>query len=104
MDSRRENFNLSKEYYPKVSVIDIITAPEIEMLIIFNENKYNEFKKSKMKPSEFCKTELKLSKVKNYDFVKDYFSDIDKLLKSIHEYRSVSNIKRGEYTLFDLLK
>ena len=35
LDSRRENY-----------VINVITAPEIEMLIIFNEDKYKEFKKS----------------------------------------------------------
>ena len=104
LDSRKENFKLSKAYVDKVGVIDIITAPEIEMLIIFNEDKYNDFKKSKMKPSEFCKTKLKFSKVKNYDFVKDYFSDTDKLLKSIRKYRKDSNIKKGEYSLSDLLK
>lgn len=105
LDSRKENFKLSKAYVDKIAVIDVITAPEIEMLIIFNENKYVEFKKSKMKPSEFCKTKLKFKKiVKTYDFVKDYFSDIDKLLKSIAEYRRVSKIPKGENTLFDLLK
>ncbi len=104
LDSRKENFKLSKAYKNKISVIDIITAPEIEMLIIFNEGKYEEFKKSKMKPSEFCKIILKLSSVKNYKFVKDYFSNTDKLLKSIHEYKRVSNIQKGEHTLFDLLK
>ncbi len=57
-----------------------------------------------MKPSEFCKTVLKFSSVKSYDFVKDYFSDTDKLLESIREYRRVSNIPKGENTLFDLLK
>ncbi len=104
LDSRKENFKLSKAYVDKVAVINVITAPEIEMLIIFNEDKYEEFKKSKMKPSEFCKIKLKLKSVKTHEFVKNYFSDIDKLLKSIHEYRRVSNIKRHEYTLFDLLK
>ena len=104
LDSRKENFKLSKTYAAKVAVIDVITAPEIEMLIIFNENKYKKFKKSKMKPNEFCKIKLKLKSIKNYEFVKDYFSDIKKLLKSIHEYRRVSNIPRHEYTLFDLLK
>jgi len=104
LDSRSESFRLSKAYVDKVSVIDIITAPEIEMLIICSEGKYKEFKKSKMKPSEFCKIALKFSSVKSYDFVKDYFSDTDKLIKSIHEYRRVSNIKRGEITLSDLLK
>ena len=104
LDSRKENFNLSKAYKDKVAVIDVITAPEIEMLIIFNEDKYEDFKKSKMKPSEFCKIKLKFKRVKNYTFVKDYFSVTNKLFKSIHEYRRVSNIKKGEYTLFDLLK
>ena len=37
LDSRRENFKLSKAYESKVDVINIITAPEIEMLIILNE-------------------------------------------------------------------
>ena len=34
LDSRRENFKLSKAYEQKVDVINVITAPEIEMLII----------------------------------------------------------------------
>ena len=53
LDSRRENFKLSKAYANKVDVINVITAPEIEMLIIFNEDKYKEFKKSGKKPSSF---------------------------------------------------
>jgi len=69
LDSRRENFKLSKAYAKKISVINIITAPEIEMLIIFNENKYNDFKKSKMKPSDFCKIKLHFKQVKSSDFV-----------------------------------
>ena len=103
LDSRRTNFKLSKAYVDKISVIDIVTAPEIEMLIIFNENKYSEFKTSKMKPSDFCKIKLKLSNVKNYAFVKEYFKDIDNLINSIIEYRRVSKIKDEEYTLSDLL-
>lgn len=104
LDSRKENFNLSKAYKDKVDVINIITAPEIEMLIICNEDKYGEFKKYGMKPSDFCKIKLKFSNVKSYDFVKGYFSDIDKLLSSINEYKRVSNIPKREDTLFDLLK
>lgn len=50
LDSRRENFKLSKAYEHKVDVINVITAPEVEMLIIFNENKYKEFKKSGKNP------------------------------------------------------
>ena len=36
--------------------------------------------------------------------IKNYFKDVDKLLMSIHEYRRLSNIPKGEYTLNDLLK
>lgn len=105
LDSRNEKFKLNKPYKEKISVIDIITAPEIEMLIIISEGKYNDFKKSKKKPSDFCKMDLRYgSVIKSYDFVKDYFNDIDKLISSISEYKRVSKIDKKEHTLFDLLK
>ena len=40
LDSRRENFKISKIYQNKVEVINVITAPEIEMLIL-NYSQYN---------------------------------------------------------------
>jgi len=104
LDSRRENFKLSKAYESKVDVINIITAPEIEMLIIFSEDKYNEFKKSGKKPSIFCKEDLKMSSVKSYDFVKKYFENPEILVKAIKKYNEISKIRKGEYTLLDLLK
>ena len=45
IDSRSEQFNLSKAYKDKVKLITIITAPEIEMLIILSENKKKEYDK-----------------------------------------------------------
>lgn len=51
LDSRRENFKISKAYQHKIDVINVITAPEIEMLIVFAEDQYKEFKKSGKKPS-----------------------------------------------------
>ena len=104
LDSRRENFKLSKAYEYIVDVINVITAPEIEMLIIFNEYKYKEFKKSGMKPSEFCKDKLKMTDVKSYRFVKAYFSDSELLVAAIRKYHETSKIRKGEYTLLDLLK
>lgn len=104
LDSRRENFKLSKAYENKVDVINVITAPEIEMLIIFHENQYNEFKKSQKKPSEFCKEDLKMPDVKSYSFVKDYFSNPEVLVAAIKKYHEMSRIPKGEYTLLDLLK
>ncbi len=104
LDSRREQFKLSKAYEHKIDVINIITAPEIEMLVILNEGKYEDFKKSGKKPSDFCKTDLKYPNVKNTDFVRQYFSNTDNLLTAIREYKRVSRIPNGEYTLSDLLK
>ena len=105
LDSRKERFKMSPAYADKIGeIVNIITAPEIEMLIILNEGKYTEYKKSCKKPSDFCKTELKLPKVKNYNFVKQYFGNVNTLINAICEYKRVSNIPQGEYTLMDILK
>ena len=103
LDSRRENFKISKAYVHKVDVINVVTAPEIEMLIIINEDKYKEFKKFGKKPSDFCKEKLKMTNVKSYHFVKEYFSDPNILVAAIKKYHEVSKIHKGEYTLLDLL-
>lgn len=104
LDSRREDFRLSKAYAKKIDVINVITAPEIEMLIIHNENVYEQFKHSGKKPSEFCKVNLKMKDVKTYDFVKDYFSNPQLLVRAIQRYKKIAKIPKGEYTLSDLLK
>ncbi len=103
LDSRREDFKLDKAYENKIDVINVITAPEIEMLIIHNERAYSDFKRSGKKPSEFCKADLHMHDVKSYDFVKNYFSNPTKLVKAIKEYRRTANIPKGEYSLADLL-
>ena len=104
LDSRREQFNLSKAYANKIEVINVITAPEIEMLIIFTEDQYTAYKKSKMKPSDFCKSCLHHKDVKSTDFVKAYFSNVDTLISALKEYKRVSDVRRDEYALADLLK
>ncbi len=105
LDSRTEKFSLSKAYQHKVHrVYDIITPPEIEMLVIHSKNQYDAFKKSKKKPSAFCKENLKLPSVKDYEFVRKYFSDVEMLVDAIKEYRRVAKIEKGEYTISDLLK
>lgn len=104
LDSRREEFHLSQAYANKIDVINVVTAPEIEMLIIHNEGAYERFKRSGKKPSDFCKTDLQMRNVKSYDFVREYFADPATLVRAIKEYRRVANIPNGEYTLMDLLK
>ncbi len=109
LDSRSERFNLSKAYKQKVDVKNVITAPEIEKLIICNEKKYKDYerearKNPRLKPSIYCKSILKLNNVKSYDFVKEYFSDMQVLLDALHEYRRVSKVRADEMTIWDLLR
>ncbi len=104
LDSRRENFRISKAYEHKVDVINVVTAPEIEMLVIFSEGKYKEFKSSRKKPSDFCLQDLRLGNVKSQDFIKSYFQETNRLIAAIKEYKRVSDIRKGEYTLADLLR
>lgn len=104
LDSHIENFKLSKAYESKVDVINVVTAPEIEMLIILNEGRYKEFKKSGKKPSIYCKEDLKMHEVKSYDFVKKYFQNPHVLIKAIEKYKQITKVKKGEHTLWDLLK
>lgn len=103
LDSRKENFKLSKAYENKIDVVNIITAPEIEILAIIKEGKYLDFKKSKLKPSDYCKQVLKIHNIKNYDFVIDYFSDVDSLIAAMKQYKQISNLPKGELSLIDLL-
>lgn len=105
LDSRREKFRISKAYEHKIAAVhNVITAPEIEILIILNEDKYDAYKRSRKKPSDFCKEDLKMSGVKSREFVDRYFSDVNCLIAAIREYHRVSNIPSGEYSLTDILK
>lgn len=103
--SRREKFNLSKAYSCQVDVIDVITAPEIEILIISSQKKYDEYCRSGVKkPSDYCKNVLGIKNVKSPKFVKEYFSDPDFLIDSIKEYHRVHKQKNTEASLYDLIK
>ena len=109
LDSRSEKFNLGKAYEPKVDIKNVITAPEIEKLIICNEGKIKDYeresrKNPNLKPSTYCKAFLKYPNVKSYDFVMEYFSDMEVLLNALHEYRRISKIRANEMTIWDLLK
>ncbi len=109
LDSKTENFKLSKAYENKVKVVNVVTTPEIEMLIVFSEKKLLEYKNSKKKPSDFCKQNLKLGKhIKSYKFVRDYFSDSKTLVKAIRDFAAYAKkngkIPRDMHTLSDLLK
>ena len=105
IDSRGEEFNLSKVYRCQVDVINVITAPEIEMLIIASKKKYDEYCRSAFKkPSDYCKNILGIKNAKSPTFIKEYFSDSSFLIDSIKEYHRVHKQKNTEASLYDLIK
>ncbi len=105
IDSRSEAFNLSKAYRCQVEVINVITAPEIEILIIASKKKYDEYCRCRLKkPSEYCKHILGIKNVKSPKFIKEYFSDPNFLVESIREYHRVHKQNSNEASLYDLIK
>ena len=107
MDSDSEGFRLSPAYEQKVDVIKVVTSPEIEMLLILAEGKYDDYikKASSMLPSTFCKQELKMKgNIKSQEYVRNYFTDLNMLTSTIQEYKRIKTLKRGEIYLADLLK
>lgn len=106
LDSRKERFKLSYPYSETVTVLNCYTTPEIEMLTIIKEgqlDRYTNKFKSTLKPSEFCKKELGLSRIKNETFLRDYWWDAEELCDCLHSYRRQHKPK-DEPTIADLLR
>lgn len=109
LDSKKEGFNLGKVYDERVKsgeiqIYNILTRPEVEILMIINEGHYQKFtnRSGDISANIYCKRELKMgNKVKSAKFVSDYF-DIDILINSIRKYKELHSTN-DEYCLFDLL-
>ncbi len=119
-DSLRHKPELSTVYRKHASCVNITTAPEIEILVIHGENRlssYNKWKQRKrgskgaqLKPSLFVKEVLgsehaSFKDVKNTDFQKSYWRDIDDLRSAIELYRQKADSKKysSHFMLADLL-
>lgn len=112
LDSKNENFKIKnkikKDFKGKYEVVDIVSSPEIEMLVIISEGRFTDYLKvkSKIKPSEYCKQSLNLRRVKEYHFIREYFSDVNHLISVIAEYHSLMKVNKDKFplTLYDLLE
>lgn len=104
IDSKNEQFNLKKAYANRYRVINIITNPEIEILIIIDKADLDEFNKTKStkKASEFCKEKYKLRKIKKSGTMREYFNDVRKLTAALKRHKS--NYGKDIYTIYDLLQ
>lgn len=109
VDSRAAKFTLPRNARNAAVVFSFFTRPEIEMLAIFREGAYEEWLRAKrrnrnLRPSEFCKGELGLEKIKETTFLKKYWARGDELTESIREYARSCHRDKGENILADLLK
>jgi hypothetical protein len=87
-----------------IDVIDIITAPEIEVLYIYSNDellkKWN--KGSKVKPSIFCKQYLKCNDIKNKGKFLEKFPSFEIFVSACKKYKSCN--KKNSLTIYDLIK
>ena len=103
-DTQRDDFDISYFELTRANhmqIKKICTMPEIEILIIINERKYDDYLKNKsdISPKEYVKTHLKYT-----GSFSDYLVNHD-MVWSIKEYKRIKNHKqKDEYYLADLLK
>ena len=101
-DSRKESFSLGRLYKDRFSVINVITHPEIDVLAILNEGKWDAWKRTSMKPSDYCKSVLRMPKIKQTSFLERYWN-ADNIAEAAREYRRVSKLQPGEICLADII-
>lgn len=107
VDVNPGKFVIPKFYQDTVVCRDVITRQEIEVLILVSEGEYDEWYrhgKQKMKASDWCKQKLKMDRVKEREFLEDYWQKHD-LIDAIHGYtHSLGSQKNAQLNLEDLLK
>lgn len=106
IDSKSENYAIRGAYKTKVAgeVINCYTRPEIEMLLIIHNGKYEQFKRSNKKPSEYCIHDLRMGKnIKQKNFIRNYFNKINNLVDTLKEYHRIRPNKK-EKTIYSLLR
>lgn len=100
LDSPKEQLKLRKDFTDKVTIENYYTKPEIEILYIIAEGKYEHYtnKSSKIKASEYVKSVLKIKNCKSYENTLEYFSEKD-LIEILKKYNSLK--KKREECLYD---
>lgn len=102
-DTLKDKLKVDKSVRTKVAgVLKVCTKPELEKLIIINEELRSEFNKVKDKPSVFLK-KRKIGFNKQYNYIYDYFynANVKEVLK---EYKRIKKHNKDELYLFNFLK
>lgn len=112
-DTQNDKISIPKELKRIVSqdrIFKFCTKPELEMLLIINENLLDKYKRvqSNTKPKTFAKQNIKLNNRKydnSCDFYKAYYSgrNVNLLVNNIKAYKSYKKHNNGEGYLADLL-
>ena len=108
-DTMKDELKIPKHLKSRIVRVDrYCTKPELEILLIINENLYSQFLKSKLSPKQFAKKCIVYNRQK-YDnstnFYDEYYRDrVDKLVLNLIEYRRIKKHNDGELFLADLLK
>ncbi len=102
LDSRKERFRLGNLYADRFPVASVVTHPEMEVLAIIREGEWDRWRRTKKKPSDFCKQDLCMKGIKSEIFLSGYWS-AHSIRAAALEYRRLSNIPKGEVCLADLI-
>ena len=103
LDSRGERFSLGTLYAGRFPVRSFFTHPEIEILVIIKEGQWKVWKKGQKRPSQYCRENLRMDKVKQRDFLEGYWDAVS-IAAAAREYRRLSHIGKDEYCLADLIR
>lgn len=103
LDSKTEKFKLPKPYQEKVSIHNVITKPEIEMLLIISEGQLEDFERlHDIKPSDYAKTLFKGENIKSRAFNETYWTAFN-LRDCLRKYNQITTFPQGYIGLYDLI-
>ena len=109
-DTKKEEIKIPKEFSKLVTSKDIKkyhTKPELEILLIINQNLVKEYRKSGLTPKEFSKKYIKHNKIKynnSKSFWENYYLGKSHILsQDILEYKRIKNHTKKEFYLADLI-
>lgn len=105
LDSINERFSLPSPYSEAVRSVSLYTRPEIEILAIIREGEYERYNNmsKRMKPSDYCKTKLGIGRIKQEEYLREYWQDAEQLRATILEYARLHRFDKGEHCLADLI-
>lgn len=105
IDSKNEKFQLGNLYRESCGVVNYVTNPEIEILIITINGDLQKYMKkfSRIKASEYAKDEYKIKNIKQKGTFREVFgNDVNLLVEALKEHKRVKG--KNHLTIYDLIR